>query len=359
MALIAFYWSVMILSYIIASKCRKHKEKFKWLDPILTFFIIFLVFVMGLRMGSNDEVIANLGTIGLQSLFMTIALIAGAVVAVTLTRKMLNIDKHGRLRTVSHTNQRNASKACSGFAAEVTGDAVDLPGGESVAGLSEGIQELEEIEEEESSNSSLMTWLIVIFTAVGLMAGYFFVDKVFTDMEFFDTLSSNAMVAGLSIMLAIIGFTMGLEGTIIKNFAKVGFRVFAFPLAVIISTVVVAFLCSLVLPLSVKESLAISFGFGWYTFAPIAIANEGYAIAGAISFMHNVIRETAGIVLIPLLAKKIGYIEVTAIPGVAAMDICMPIVEKATRQDIIVYSFLIGLVDCLCVPIFVPLFIGL
>ena len=59
------------------------------------------------------------------------------------------------------------------------------------------------------------------------------------------------------------------------------------------------------------------FGFGWYTFAPVTITGAGHAMAGAVSFMHNVIRETCGIILIPVLAKKIGYIEVCDLPGVA------------------------------------------
>ena len=60
-----------------------------------------------------------------------------------------------------------------------------------------------------------------------------------------------------------------------------------------------------------------------------------------------------------MLAKKIGYIEVASLPGVAGMDILIPIIEKATRQDIIVYSFAIGTMESLLVPLLVPLVIGL
>lgn len=66
-------------------------------------------------------------------------------------------------------------------------------------------------------------------------------------------------------------------------------------------------------------------------------------VASAVAFMYNVIRETAGIILIPVLAKKIGYLEVTGMPGVAAMDMCIPIVERSCRHDTVVYSFAIGL----------------
>ena len=81
-------------------------------------------------------------------------------------------------------------------------------------------------------------------------------------------------------------------------------------------------------------------------------------VASGVSFMHNVIREVSGIVLIPRLAKKIGYLEMTGIPGVAAMDVCMPIVERSCRHDTVVYSFAVGLLMCIVTSLLVPLAMG-
>ena len=74
--------------------------------------------------------------------------------------------------------------------------------------------------------------------------------------------------------------------------------------------------------------------------------------------MHNVMRELLGILLIPIIAKKIGYIETVSLPGAAAMDVCLPVVEKATRGDIAVYSFISGVVLSIAVPILVGLVAG-
>ena len=117
-------------------------------------------------------------------------------------------------------------------------------------------------------------------------------------------------------------------------------------------------LYGLLSPLTVGEAVAVSAGFGWYTLAPSMITEAGHAVAGAISFMHNVIRETLGIIIIPLAAQKIGYIEATAIPGVSAMDVCMPIVERSCNQETLVYSFCTGALMCIVVPLLVPLVIG-
>ena len=45
-------------------------------------------------------------------------------------------------------------------------------------------------------------------------------------------------------------------------------------------------------------------------------------------------------------------------PGAAAMDVCLPIVEKATRSDIAVYSFVSGVILSILVPVLVPVIIG-
>lgn len=328
MAYIALYWSAMMVGYFIGSKKREHADQFlKTTDVVMMASVSLLVFLMGIRMGSNEEVIRNLGTIGLQALLVTVLLMAGAVLSVTATRKLLHIDKWGRLK------------------------------GQVVAKESEELEHREKQEEEEKKSSNLMTWLILIFVVLGILAGYFLVRIYIADVNEFNANAGNVMTAGLTLLLGVIGFQLGLSGTVVEQLKMIGFRVLIFPVSILVGTTLVAVLISFLLPLTLRESLAVSYGFGWYTFAPVAISNAGHVIASAVSFMHNVIREMGGIILIPILAKKIGYIEVTSLPGVASMDIGLTLVEKATRPDIIVYSFAIGVSQSLLVPLLVPLVI--
>ncbi|MBQ4595698.1 MAG: lysine exporter LysO family protein, partial [Firmicutes bacterium] len=149
-------------------------------------------------------------------------------------------------------------------------------------------------------------------------------------------------------------------GTVISSIREVGVRALAFPFAAVIGSIVIGTAASMFFGFTMREGVAISAGFGWYTYAPTVIASAGseYMVASAVSFMHNVIREVSGIVLIPILAKKIGYLEMTGIPGVAAMDVCMPIVERSCRHDTVVYSFAVGLLMCIVTSLLVPLAMG-
>ncbi len=328
MGYVALYMGVLAIGYLLGSKLRNKREKMGFLDALTNFCVSLLVFVMGIKMGSNEEVIANLGTIGIQSVVITVVLAVITIAGVTTARLALRMNKYALTpKQVEELGEMGTGS--SGAGQSVSADA-------------------------EEGGSNLMTILILAFTVVGLIVGYFVVRNNAGLMTAFDVSNGHIMTVGLCLLMLSIGMGMGLDGTVLTYLKQAGFRVLVFPVVVIAATTVGGFVVSLIYSdLSIGESLAICYGFGWYTFAPIAISNAGYVMAGAISFLHNVIRELAGIVLMPILAKKIGYLEVASIPGVAAMDVCLPIVERVTRQDIIIYSFLIGFSQAIFVPILV------
>lgn len=321
--LLAFYWSIMLACYFLASRLRHKAERFAFLNPVMTGFVVLLVFLMGLQMGADEEVISSLGTIGLQAVFVTGLVVGGSILFVCLGRKVFGLNRQG----------------------------VQKGAGE-VSGLKETVSE-------KNSSDLIMTLLILAFTAIGMACGYFAVPKLFNgDMEAFESLCGNLMVGGLSIMLGIIGFNMGLTGEIAKHLRGVGLSVIVIPLLAIAGSLAGGAVYGLISDLTIREGIAISAGFGWYTLAPGLITEAGHTVAGAVSFLHNVMRETLGIIGIPLFAKYIGYLESVSVPGVAAMDVCLPIIERSTRQEVVVYSFVTGLMMCITVPLVVPLMIG-
>lgn len=197
-----------------------------------------------------------------------------------------------------------------------------------------------------------MTKGIIISVIVGILSGYLWVP------DWFIAKTGDLLVVGLCILLFFIGIDLGKEGTVISNIKKVGIRLIVFPVAIIIGTFAGSLVASIFLPINWLDSLMVGSGFGWYTLAPVILSQYSNEVA-AISFMHNVFRELFGIILIPIVAKKIGYVECISLPGAAAMDVCLPVVEAATKGDIVVYSFVSGVVLSLLVPVLVPLFMNL
>lgn len=322
------YVILAVVGYFLAGKLRKYEDKIRGIPKFQTVAIVILVFAMGSRMGSNDEIVSNLNKIGIYALIFTVITIIFSMVAVTITRKIMKLDKFG-------DSQRLDDKH---VVASVEADIAPV---------------------EESTNSGkIMTMIILVTVTLGLFFGYLFVDNIFPDYAVFNSLAGNTIKIGLCLLLFLIGFEMGLEGTFIQNFKKAGIKVIIFPIVIGLGTLLAALVCSIFIPISVRESLAIGAGFGWYSLAPVIIMEKGFITASAISFMHNILRELLGLLFIPIVAQKIGYLESIAIPGSAASDVCLPIIAKSTKSEIAIYSFISGVTLSALVPILVPIMIG-
>ena len=323
MKLLAMCWSTLIVMYIIAMKFRDRKENLRWIEQVMNVLIYVLVFLMGLRMGCNREIVDSLGTIGIQAIIITLLTITFSMLGITLVRHILKMDRYGNIGE-DRVNRRDVSH--SGKAET------------NVAGI----------------KSTIIIGLLVV---VGMLIGFFLIYKKLGVQNEFLEKSDPWLTACLVLLLASVGFSLGLDGTVFKNIKRAGIGIILFPLAAVLGSVIAGVIFSFFSSLSLRESIAIAYGFGWYTYAPNVIAQAGHPIASAVSFLHNVLREVIGIIGIPILAQKIGYIEATAVPGVAAMDVCMPIVERNCREDTVAYSFFVGLLMCLTIPIVVPIVI--
>ena len=198
---------------------------------------------------------------------------------------------------------------------------------------------------------------IVSLVIAGIAVGRFgLVDQFPDHLEEISTITGNGLTIFLCVLIAIIGFDLGLSGTVAANLKSVGLKVLAFPLAILAGTMLAGGGAAMAFGFSLKESIAI----GWYSYAPAIITAAGpqYAVAGAVAFLHNVMRETAGIIFIPLVARKLGYLEAISIPGIGTMDVCMPIVEQSCRQDTVVYGFVSGFLLCIFTSFSVPVLMG-
>lgn len=325
---IILYIGIIVISGIIGSKIRAHRDKLGWTGRIQTLAIVLLVVLMGARMGSNEEIIDNLGTIGLAAFVMTAAMMIGSLICLFFARKALGFTKDAQI----------AALHCEELAEAA----------------------MEEEAEAEKQGINKMTLIILFSVIAGMALGYLVARPVFGEnIEVFDSAASLGIKIGLCILMVFVGLDLGLEGTVLSMMKEAGLRILVFPLACIVGTLLGAALCGLLFKLSLPESLAIGAGFGWYSLAPGIIMEAGYLTASAISFLHNVMREIFSILLLPLIAEKIGYIEAACTPGAPAMDVCLPIVNRATQGKAVTYGFVTGVTMSFLVPIMVPLFISL
>ncbi|MCI6019695.1 MAG: lysine exporter LysO family protein [Clostridiales bacterium] len=197
-----------------------------------------------------------------------------------------------------------------------------------------------------------MTLLIIGAVIAGMAAGHWLFP------EWIAMYCSDFITVGLCLILLLVGVDMGRQGNVWRDIKAAGLKTLIFPAAVMAGTLGAAAVASLFLPMSVKDTVAASAGFGWYSLAPILLADYSASVS-AVAFLSNVMREVLSIILIPIVSAKIGYIECVSLPGAAAMDTVLPVVVKSTDDHIAIYSFVSGVILSFAVPVIIPAIIGI
>ena len=351
------YLGFAVVGFFCGRYLHRKKRSLPWTGKIQTAAIFILVIFMGMRMGSSEEVFANLGTIGVSALVFTVFAQAFSLLSISLTRRLLHFDRTGNpgsIRRPKTDLQIPADSVSPDPDKQKLPETVPVSSGEDTAAENRDAQQ--------SSGISRMTVIIFCAVALGILLGHFVIaasvnaNLIFGgDLQRFASFAGNAIRIGLCILLFFVGIDMSSDNNVFQNIRAAGAKILLFPLSGCAGALLGAFISGLLLGIQPKESLAIGAGFGWYTLAPGFIMDAGFINSSAICFLHNVSRELAAILLIPFVAKRVGYIECTALAGAAAMDVCLPIVERSTNGSVAVYSFISGAVISALVPVLVPL----
>jgi len=309
------YIALVALGNVLGGRHLWGDRVSRWLGKLQLASLLALIVALGIRLGADEEVMGSLGQIGLSSLTITLFSMTGSLIAVALLRRyILRLDRFGR-------HGETAAEASSGS------------------------------DPEEQPRSGLTKW-IVIAVAAGMAIGYF----LFTGRS---TVWCGTIIdVGLYLLLFLVGIDMGQQGNVLQDIRAAGFKVLLVPGTVVIGTLLFSFAGSFLLPLSIRETIAASAGFGWYSLAPTLLAPYSLSLS-AIAFLSNVLREIFSIIAIPFVARTVGYLECVSLPGAAAMDTVLPVIVGATHERITVYAFISGLILSLLVPVLVPLIIAL
>jgi uncharacterized membrane protein YbjE (DUF340 family) len=166
------------------------------------------------------------------------------------------------------------------------------------------------------------------------------------------------MDIGLCLLLFFVGIDLGNNKELFKNLKTVGFKVLVVPAATIVGSLLGGIVCSFIFNLDIFGSLAIASGMSWYTLSAIIITPVS-AELGTIAFLTNVFREILAFVFIPIVAKRIGFLETIAAGAAISMDTGLPLITKNTNQEVALISFISGVIISLSVTVLVPIFVGL
>lgn len=311
---LVIYLALVAVGAFLGSRPVLRSRPLPWLGRFQTAALLLLILTLGAELGANEEITASLGLIGLNAFLITAAAMAGSLLAVHILRKyILKLDKQGQPAGSAQTQQTHGETA-----------KVD----------------------------HTLTLIIVAAVVLGMAAGHFVLPDALV------VHCGQIIQLGLYLLLFLVGLDLGRQEGILASVRQAGVRVVLVPVAVMVGTFTVTALVGLLLPLGPKDCVAAAAGFGWYSLAPTLLAPYSLTVS-ATAFLSNVLHELFAIVLAPIVAQRLGYIETVALPGAAAMDTVLPVVVSATDQRMAIYSFTSGAVLSLSVPFFVPAIVAL
>ena len=198
--------------------------------------------------------------------------------------------------------------------------------------------------------------ILILLMIIAVILGVFFAQFQLLPHLLMNN-SSKITDYSLYFLLVIIGFSMGKDKSTIKTLLKSNYIVLLVPLGTIIGTLIGGYLASFLINLSVKDSMAVSAGFGWYSLSAVMISNMKSSDLGSIAFLSNVSREIISIVLIPFIAKYVDPYVSIAPGGATTMDTTLPLIERFAGEDAAFTAFIHGFVLSILVPFIVPLFL--
>ncbi len=185
---------------------------------------------------------------------------------------------------------------------------------------------------------------IILFFSTGLFLGIH-------GLSIQKLLSFDPGIYALYLLMFLVGTGIGADITIWKTIGSMNIRIIMVPLTVIAGTMAGTSICSFFLKdILLKDSIAVGFGFGYYSLSSIIISNIRNETLGVTALVANISREIFTLVATPLLVKVFGKLAPLASGGATSMDTTLPVIAKFSGREYGVIAVFSGIVLTLLVP---------
>lgn len=192
--------------------------------------------------------------------------------------------------------------------------------------------------------------IIVAFFAVGVLLGL--------TIDWLKNITEYSSYV-LYVLMFTVGISIGCDKKTLNSLRNQDLRVVLLPIATIIGTTVAALLIApLLTGMTLREVLAVSAGFGYYSLSSIIITEYSGAEIGTIALIANIVREIMALLLAPLMVRWFSPLGLISASGATSLDTLLPIITRFSGKEFVVISIFHGLVMELTVPVLVTLFIS-
>ena len=158
----------------------------------------------------------------------------------------------------------------------------------------------------------------------------------------------------LYLLMFFVGVSIGADKDVLKILKGAKLKIMLVPLSIVVGTFIGVGLTSfLITDISLKESLAVGAGFGYYSLSSIFISQLHSELLGVIALLSNILREIITLLITPILVKYFGKLAPIASGGATAMDTTLPIITKFTGKEYAIIAVFSGIILTILVPFIV------
>lgn len=290
----------------------------KWVSAVVMATVCILLFVMGVRVGLNEEIIGAIKSTGVISAILFVFGTGTCIVLTWLFTKYV-IDRKKEEVADADTGNVEASGGSSGFK-----DSLIILG-------------------------CFVLGLVLSLTRI-LPDAFYALD--------FESYADWVLYA----MLLFVGISIGMGDSILALVKKLPRRVLWLPLVALLGTwigSVIAFLVinSLGYDLSLRQGATINTAMGYYSLSSILTTKAWGATIGSICLLTNLLRELFTIIAAKPMGKVFGRFASTSSGGATVTDTSLPIILKAEGNEIMPAVLYFGIVINIAVPFLLTFFL--
>lgn len=309
---------LLIFGIVVGMFLRGHNGK--WVSAVVMATVCILLFVMGVRVGLNEEIIGAIKSTGVISAILFVFGTGTCIILTWLFTKYV-ID---RKKSESAVPEQNETVAVS------TGGSSGFIDSAIILGC-------------------FLLGLVLALTRI-LPDAFYTLD--------FESYSDWVLYA----MLLFVGINIGMGDSIVGLVKKLPRRVLWLPLVALAGTWIgsaIAFLVvkSLGYDLSLLQSTTINTAMGYYSLSSILTTKAWGATIGSICLLTNLMRELFTIVAAKPMGRIFGRFASTASGGATVTDTSLPIILKAEGNAILPAVLYFGIVINIAVPFLLTFFL--
>ena len=298
------------------------KPVLTWFDRLMNLALVVLMAVIGMNIGTSEEVMGNLGRIGASCLLISLAAIWCSVGLVVLCEKTVMPLEKIRLQ----------------MAAESAGTMQSVGSAEAA--------------DDENSGFSPLVLVMPGFILAGILVGWLFLDG--QKAAWMDT----ALTVSLVFLYTGVGVSLASNKSVFGYIRRLGLRILFLPLAIFLGCMLGGFLAGLILGVPTAWSVISASGMGYYSLTG-AFMTETWGIeAGTYGFIVNVSRDVFTVLLLPVLIR-ISKGSPIASGAAGCMDTMLVPVSRYVGPELSLVALISGTILTFVVPVWLPVAAGL